>query len=141
MRGRLIVGNFGGDRKSFRTAWADFKDKFEKLDENQKDNPRIQSFIFQIRLRVKKFEKAKDNESEKEEVNRVKLVELLSETDKYLNTIYWLLYDYEKHQAKELMADFLMVTEALSRPLSPSDLKELPKYSPDEINRNEFTFD
>ncbi len=111
-------------RMKFRERWAGFKDKFEEFDKKQKGNDRVQSFIHQIRLRIKDFDKASAEEAEKEKVDGERLKKCLSQTEKYLDTIYWLVYDYEKSQIEEIAVKLALVNEFLGNKISPSELKE-----------------
>jgi hypothetical protein len=126
MKGGLFFRRYpnGNDRRNFRETWSSFKDKVRQLDEKQKGNDRIQSFIHQIKLGIIRFEEAKAEEAGKEQVNSASLKECLSQTKKYLDTIYWLVYDHEKSQIEELAGELATVKKLLEGRISASELKE-----------------
>ncbi|MEM4359064.1 MAG: hypothetical protein QXT45_00865 [Candidatus Bilamarchaeaceae archaeon] len=107
-------------KRDIKVVWSSFKNMFEKLEKNAADNERVQPFVYQIKIRIQNFEKAK-NESG---ASAVGLLGCISQTEKHLDTIYWLMSDDEKPAIKDLKKEFTALCELLSDGTSVSRLLE-----------------
>lgn len=122
-----------GTKRDIKAAWSSFKDMFERLEKSAAENDRTQSIIRQIKIRIQNFEEARKSEGGG---SGAKLLKCLSQTEKHLDTLYWLMADNERLAVKDLKREFTEICRLLSDEDSVSQLQENenagPKISPSD---------